>query len=208
MAASAVALDPVGIELIERTWASVAAPGSFFTGPERLAIARMARAARGHEVEARPMSVVVTDATRRIAAEAMSIRPEMIEVWSVGGLDRLAYVELVSVVARVVAIDAYLYGLGLPLVPLPEPLPGEPDPVIDESAVISTGWVPTVGPAKATASLSALPREAAMAEALSDALYLTYAGVADLKHDPQRPLTRPQMELVASRTSWLNECFY
>ena len=30
----------------------------------------------------------------------------------------------------------------------------------------------------------------------------------DLDGDPDRPLTRPQMELVAARTSWLNECFY
>jgi hypothetical protein len=205
---TAVAFDAAGRDVVERTWAAVAGPGSFFTGGERLVVAQTARAARSGLNHGRPMSAVMTDATRRVASEAMSIRPEMIEVWSAGGLDRLAYVELVSVVARVVAIDAYLAALGQPPRPLPVARPGEPDPFVDATAEISTGWVPTVGPAQATASLSALPREAAGAEAVSDALYLSYAGVADLRHDPLRPISRPQMELVASRVSWLNECFY
>jgi len=206
--AAAVASDAAGRDVAERTWAAVAGAGSFFTGGERVVVAETARAARRGQSSARPMSAVLTDATRRVASEAMSIRPEMIEVWSAGGLDRLAYVELVSVVARVVAIDSYLAALGQPPGPLPAARPGEPDPFVDATAEISTGWVPTVGPAQATASLSALPREAAGAEAVSDALYLSYAGVVDLRHDPKRPISRPQMELVASRVSWLNECFY
>jgi hypothetical protein len=205
---SAVAVDAVGTDLIERTWDALAGPGSFFTGAERLAIARSARAARGEGGTGAPTSAPVSDATVRIAAEAWTIRPHMIAEWAAAGLDVLAYVEVVSVVARVVALDTYVTALGLPLVPLPAPRPGDPEPLVDVAAVVSTGWVPTVGPAKATASLSALPREAAGAEAVTDALYLSYAGVADLRHDPRRPISRPQMELVASRTSWLNECFY
>lgn len=205
---TAVAINAAGSEVVERTWAALAGPGSFFTGRERLVIAATARAARDRRPSTLPMTAVMTDATRRVASEAMSIRPEMIEVWSAGGLDRLAYVELVSVVSRVVAIDSYLAALGLPQKLLPPARPGEPDPFVNAKAEISTGWVPTVGPAQATASLSALPREAAGAEAVSDALYLSYAGVADLRHDPKRPISRPQMELVASRVSWLNECFY
>ncbi len=54
----------------------------------------------------------------------------------------------------------------------------------------------------------ALPREAAAVRALHAGLYLDYDEVLDLKRDPGRTLTRPQMELVAARTSWLNECFY
>lgn len=207
-AVSGMVVDAAGTDLIARTWDSLAGPGSFFTGAERLAIAQNARAARGLGDTGTPMSAPASDATRRIAAEAWTIRPHMIEDWAAAGLDVLAYVEVVSIVARVVALDTYVTALGLPLVPLPAPRPGDPEPLVDEAAVVSTGWVPTVGPAKATASLSALPREAAGAEAVTDVLYLSYAGVADLRHDPQRPISRPQMELVASRTSWLNECFY
>ena len=50
--------------------------------------------------------------------------------------------------------------------------------------------------------------EVAGVEQLHTALYLPYAEVGQLVDDAAKAISRPQMELVAARTSWLNECFY
>lgn len=205
---SAVALDADGIRLIERTWADLARPGSFFTGADRIAIAETARAARADRFARLGLSAAVTDATRRVAAEPSSIRPGMIGVWSGTGLDVLAYVELVSVVVRVVAIDSYLAALGLPVEPLPAPVDGPAAPGIADDAKRAAAWVPTVGSPGASNALSALPRDANGVGTVHSALYIGYAQVGELDRDPGREISRPQMELIASRTSWLNECFY
>ncbi len=206
--ASAVALDAAGVECVDRTMKAVVAPGSFFSAEDRVAMARTARVARGTDSSAPALSAARPDATRRVAADAASIRPEMIEVWEASGLERLAYVELVSVVARLVAIDSFVASLGLPLTPLPAPPTGEVVAAVDPRAELSNAWVPTVGRAGATTALSALPVELAGVEQLHTALYLPYAKVGELVEDPGKVISRPQMELVAARTSWLNECFY
>lgn len=66
------------------------------------------------------------------------------------------------------------------------------------------GWVPTVGAIGPPSALSAVPAEAAAQEALHGVLYLSYADMADQR--AERGLTRAQMELVAARVSWLNDC--
>ena len=55
-------------------------------------------------------------------------------------------------------------------------------------------------------SLSAVPAEMAALEALHGPAYLAYDEMQDPAHT--RGLTRAQMELVAARTSAINECFY
>jgi hypothetical protein len=194
--------------LVDRTLTAVVAPGSFFSGAERVAIAQTARDARVAGSSAPTLSAARTDATRRVAADASSIRPEMIDVWAAAGLERLAYVELVSVVVRLVAIDSYVAALGLPLTPLPTPPGSAAVAAIDPRAEMSGAWVPTVGRAGATTALSALPVEAAGVELLHGSLYLSYEQVGRLDEDPGKAISRPQMELIAARTSWLNECFY
>ena len=63
-----------------------------------------------------------------------------------------------------------------------------------------------VGGASITQALSLVPAENAELERLHGPLYLTF----DEMSDPaiHKGLSRPQMELVAARTSAHNECFY
>ena len=65
-----------------------------------------------------------------------------------------------------------------------------------------------MGIALAPTALSALPRENAAKAALGAAWYITDKVIHQYDVEPGRELTRPQMELVAARTSWLNECFF
>ncbi len=54
--------------------------------------------------------------------------------------------------------------------------------------------------------ISAVPAEAAAQETLHGALYLSYPDMADLH--AERGLTRAQMEFVAARVSYLNDCLF
>ena len=66
--------------------------------------------------------------------------------------------------------------------------------------------MPTVGVISPPTALQAVPTEAAVQEELHGALYLSYADMADLA--AVRGLSRAQMELVAARVSYLNDCFF
>jgi hypothetical protein len=63
-----------------------------------------------------------------------------------------------------------------------------------------------VGGSSIVQALSLVPAESAAQEDLHGALYLTYEAMAEPVH--RSGLNRVQMELVAARTSAVNECFY
>ncbi|MEM7272624.1 MAG: hypothetical protein AAF547_06040 [Actinomycetota bacterium] len=200
--------DPVADAAIRTALASLVSPGSFFTGAERAAIATHARLARGLATSAPELPPVVAEAAARVAADAISTRPSHIAAWEADGRDVVAYVELVAVTALICSIDSYRIGLGVPLDQLPDPVPGDPVPAVAEEARKTNAWVPTVGVALAPTAMSALPNETATKAAVSKEWYLTDQVVHQYAVEPGRELSRPQMELVAARTSWLNECFF
>ncbi|WP_419944537.1 hypothetical protein [Candidatus Poriferisodalis sp.] len=200
--------DPHAEEAIKAALAAVAGPGSFFTGTERLAMAARARVARGLADAETDLPPIVAATVDRVAVDAIATRPSHIEAWRDDGRDALAYVELVSVVSQICGIDSYRVGLGAGLDPLPAPVVGEPVPAAAEGAAKANAWVPTVGIALAPTALSALPRENATKAGLGAAWYITDKVIHQYDVEPGRELTRPQMELVAARTSWLNECFF
>ncbi len=69
-------------------------------------------------------------------------------------------------------------------------------------------WVPTVDldMPQVIRALSGVPEENAAMFLLSDAQYIPIEAMADVTADRNSP-TRMQVELVAARTSKLNECF-
>lgn len=188
-----------------REWERLARPGTWFDGSERIDLARAARAARGR---ARPAAGIPGPAEE--AAATISARPAGIRrVWVEDVADAIGYapyVEVVGVVSRLSAIDTFHVALGIPLEPLPVPSPGSPTRIEEPLARRSAAWVPMVGGASITQALSLVEPEAAAQEDLHGPLYLTYEEMAEL--DYVRGLSRVQMELVASRTSAVNECFY
>lgn len=200
--------DPAAEAVIAESLAHLASPGSFFTGAERVAIAQHARVARGLAASAPELPPIVAEAAARIAVEAITVRPPHIDAWVADGRDVVAYVELVAVVAKICSIDSYRNGLGTQLDALPAPVPGDAVPDVAENAQTMNAWVPTVGIALAPTSLSALPKEKASKAALGEVWYINDKQVHQYDVEPGRELTRAQMELVASRTSWLNECFF
>jgi len=199
---------PAVDDAIRSALAAIASPGSFFTGAERIAFAEHARAARGLGPARSNLAPIVADAVARVAADASATRLEHVQAWEQDGRDVLAYLELVSVVAQITGIDSYRFALGHELETLPTPVPGEPVPTIDPDAAKTNAWVPTVGVALAPTSLTALPNEKATKKALATAWYIPDDVVHKYGEEPGLELSRPQMELVAARTSYLNECFF
>lgn len=207
-AATLSAVDPAADDAIRAALQAVAEPGSFFTGAERVAIAATARRSRGLTASGPDLPPLLAEHATRVATDAISIRPSHLAAWEADGRAILAYVELVAVVALITSIDAYRVGLGTDLDALPAPASGRPEPVVAEAAATTNAWVPTVGVAVAPTALSALPDEKATKDRLGKAWYLTDQLIHSYDVEPGRELSRSQMELVAARTSWLNECFF
>lgn len=156
----------------------------------------------------RDLSPLVVDTVERIAVEAGAIRREWaLEV--IGALGEVAYAELAAVVAILVPIDRACRLLGRELEPLPSPLPGAPTGERAETTVDIGAYVPAAdgffGPNVAK-SLSVAPTANIMRLGVVRALY-SGDRFGELRWD-DGALNRPQVELIAARTSALNECFY
>ncbi len=193
--------------VIERDWARMARPGSFFTGTERVAIAREARRERaGDEARTGEVAAVAAEAARAVSTRAHQIRREWVDQLEDRGLDRCAYVEIIGVVSRLAAIDGFEFGVGRPLRRLPTAEPGEPTGVTDVAAASNGAWVPTVGAPSAPVALSAVPDDHAALHEIHGAFFITNEQIPEF--GLVKDLLRPQMEMVAARTSLLNECFY
>lgn len=188
--------------LFRREWERLARPGTWFTGRDRVAIAA---AARDAHAAAAPANHDLAEAAGIIATRPATIRRRWVAAVA-AEIGFAPYVELVGVVSRLSAIDTFHRAIGEPLEPLPEPEPGGPSRVEEHAARQGAAWVPMVGGASITQALSLVDGEAAAQEDMHGPLYLTYEEMAELDH--VRGLSRAQMELVAARTSAINECFY
>lgn len=200
---------PLGHDYIEglnAEWTALAGPGTWWTGAERVAIADHARAAREGTVAGD--STLTTAAIE--AATRLATQPHVDEQWVssvlAGGITPEAYVELLGIVGRLSAVDSLMFGIGAQPQPLPAPADGEPTRTLAEGAAMNGGLAPTVGPAGAPSALSAVPAELDTMFALHGVLYLSLDEMAE--PTIEKTLTRAQMELIAARTSLLNDCFY
>jgi hypothetical protein len=198
-------------EAFRKEWLFLAAPGTWWSGSERVAIAAEARRAMASERTAsRPTTILgehLTAVVGAVAADSPLITAEWVAGLEDEGVSLPAYVEIVGVVARLSAVDFFHIAMGLPLEPLPDPQPGEPsrDPAPSD-VTGGRSFVPMRRPPGVTHSTSLVPAETVAWLELSDALYMTLEEMEE--PDFQRAMHRTQMELVAARTSQVNECFY
>lgn len=203
---------PIRTDLAEsfrNVWQRLAAPGTWWTGAERVALADVARAA--YEGTSAAAASVLPEPAGAAAAllgkTPAAVTEEQIASWEAQGMDANHYVELIAVVAMVTAVDTFHRGMELDLEPLPSPQPGAPSRLLSQTPAIRTkAWVPMVGPPTIPTSLSAVPAELEALEALHGPMYLSYEEMGNPAI--QKGLSRAQMELVAGRTSAVNECFF
>ena len=194
-------------DAIDREWARLANPSSFFTGAQRVALAEEARRQRnGDPTPTGAVDGVAAEAARLIATRAKDARAEWVDGLEQRGLMRYAYVEVIGLVARLEAVDVFEFALGRPLRPLPKPVPGDPTGIVDPAASMQGAWVPTTDVPNAPVSLSAIPNESRALHDIHGSFFITNEQI--IQFDLVKDLIRPQMEIVAARASMLNECFY
>ncbi len=194
-------------DAIEREWSRLARPGTWFTGPQRLAIARQARAAVAEaQIETPQIAAAIITAARAIAATPSDIRSSDVQGLFQQGLTGVEYIEILGIVARLCAVDTFEFGMGTFPRALPLPIEGEPSRTVVAEAKLAGGWAPTVGAAFPTTALSAVPPENEGMEDIAAAFYISIEEMADL--EIVRGLQRDQMEVVAARTSLINDCFF
>ena len=145
-------------------WRTLARPGSWWTGAERVAIAaesrnattcRLCQARRqalspdtvtGEHDCGEGLPATAVDAAHRVVTDQARITGKYVERNVAAGLGKEAYVELVGVVVAVVSIDEFHRALGMELERLPTPEAGEISRY--RPAVLSEdmGFVPTIPP--------------------------------------------------------------
>lgn len=183
-------------------------------------------AVTGEHVGTAPsLTTAVLDAVHRITTDPARLTRAWVEGLIHEDFGYGHYVEMVSVIVTLISIDTVHRALGLPLEPLPEPRYGEVDRYWPPGAAIDVAWVPMIYPENLTEweadiyfgapqtghvirALSLVPDAVRWLERLSEAHYLSVPKVMDFTCCGRLTLSRPQIELVAARTSRLNDCFY
>jgi len=140
------------------------------------------------------------------------------------GLTPERYVELVAATVIMNAVDVFARAVGYASPALAKVTAGAPSKERPLSATVEGAWVPQipVGGDDWTAlyedrvsvpqigrALSLVPAEVNLLNLVLASHYMQLDKVTNTKHiEPGRAIDRLQMELVASRVSAVNECFY
>ena len=165
------------------------------------------------------------DAVHRVVTDPGRLSRHWADEVIAAGIRDAQLVELVSVVCTVMLIDGFARAIGADPSPLPAPIAGDPSRVrpseaVDEGYFVPTipyavGQLPELGLYEPNAfipnvgrGLSLVPDAVRSARDLMLAHYMKYEQVVTDWEPRDRPITRSQMELVASRTSAKNDCFY
>lgn len=206
--------------------AAIAAPGDWLTGEQRVDAWRHARAAATNDLDQRRKAAVSPFAVDGEHAGSDLLRAAAVEVvhrvasdpgrlthaWAAPLIETLGeetYTELVGIVAITSVIDRFADAIGEPRPELPAPETGSParfrpDDVGDVGAWVSQTTGATT--ANVSRTLSLVPQTNQPWRDLVTTHYSRGAEFMDAVW--QRPLSRPQVELVASRATTWNECFY
>lgn len=239
--ASAIPIRDDLVSAHQNAWRRLAQPGTWWTGAQRVAIAAETRQAvtcklcqqrqtavspnaisgTHDHLGALPESII--DVIHRVRTDASRLTESWYHQVIDVGLSDAEYVEIVGIVATVIAIDTFTHAMGLARHALPSPDGGAPTRYRPAGAKPGMAWVPTVAPEDVTEAdqtlyaelsgvhihraLSLVPAEVLGFFELDAAQYLPDAALRDFGRE-YRAITHAQIELLAARVSVLNACFY
>ena len=147
-----------------RAWASLARPGTWLTGAERVAVAAESRhapncshcremkaalspaAVQGTHDKATNLSDLYVEAIHRITYDPSRLTQRWFDDLIEAGLPETHYVEIVGVIGIVQSVDVFCRALDLPRPALPAPLDGTPSQVRPAGAKRHGHWVATIDP--------------------------------------------------------------
>ena len=213
----------------QQSWSLIGHPGDFLTAEERLEVVRVAREAitcetcLDRKAALSPNSIdaehqtyselhpQIVDMIHRIRVDPGRLTKSWFEQIS-QLIGQQKYVEIVSVVTTSVIIDTMHNALGLGVPRLPLPTAGNPRGQYNNAAIDAGAWLPILDAPKDMAD-TGLPQVPNIVRALGlvpssvDLFFGTFRPHYALK-DIHLSISQAQAELVASRVSAINECFY
>ena len=152
------------IDAIDRAWRHLSAPGTWWTGAQRVRMVAEARNVSqcrlcqlrkaaispytigGAHQSLGELPEVVIEIIHRVSTDAGRLTERWVQDCLKSGISDAEYVEIVGLVATITALDTFANVMGEPQRPLPEALQGEPTRRRPRGAKKSIAWIPTVAP--------------------------------------------------------------
>lgn len=165
----------------------------------------------------------LVEMAHRIRTDPQRLSKSWCERMQNAGVSEGEYVEAVGIITLTAGLDYFCRAIGIAPFALPAPAPGAPSGQPPAGLRAGIAWVSMLAPEHASGPESDLYGGLAMVPNIARALSQVpdhvrhlqretrthYVDLADLGNlEVGRDLDRAQMELVASRVSALNECFY
>ncbi|WP_133406768.1 alkylhydroperoxidase-related (seleno)protein [Parashewanella tropica] len=221
-------IDEAKLTMFNRIWNRLAQPGYWWNATEKHAIAKVIRKARPLPVYDRKrksvselaqtpttdvLSPLTIDTIERIVTESGQLNTE----WAMEVIENLGegvYAELIAITILLLPIDLFCRFLDVAPMPLPTPLEGEPTRQLPENLRDNGAWIRQTQEAiddqnlvNVSRAISILPIENGLRRDLVEAMYMEGHSFFD-KIWKNKALSRPQLEILATKTSMINECFY
>ncbi|RLV57707.1 hypothetical protein D5018_21115 [Parashewanella curva] len=223
-----VLIDEAKLTMFNRIWERIAQPGYWWDATEKNAIAQVIRAAKPRPVYDRKrksitellqapttgiLSPLTIDTIERIVTESGQLNTE----WAKEVIEHLgegAYAELIGITILLLPVDLFCRFLGVVPMPLPTPIVGEPTRQYPENLRDNGAWIRQTQEAiddpnlvNVSRAISILPIENGLRRDLVETMYMEGHSFFD-KIWKNKALSRPQLEILATKTSMINQCFY
>jgi post-segregation antitoxin (ccd killing protein) len=172
------------------------------------------------------LSPPLVEAARRIAVDASRLTEQAVQAFFDEGVHPGEYSETIAVVASITALDTFHRGMGYPPVELLDPDTAPPQRVEPTGSVWDRAvcWLPSVPPEAATGELAAwysrghdignlfrtityAPNDAITFFGIQGPMYAEGDDLFDFANSPLA-LHKTQVEVIATRVSSFNDCFY
>ncbi len=176
-----------------------------------------------HDSNSSGLSDLIVDTVHRIVSDPGRLTRTWFDQVINSGLSEEQYVEILSTASAMIGIDDFCLGLGIDEHPLPEATAGEPSKYRPSTAVSGDAWVSTIPNGKNSGkeadlwsgravnvkrAMSLVPDEVRTLSDLMNAHFMPSEDMLNFIGSPRGTLSRQQMEVMATRASALNGCFY
>ena len=239
--AAMLPIRPDLLRALETAWLTLATPGTWWSGGERIAIAAEARhaeacglcrqrkdalspySAQGSHDSLDELPSEAVEVIHRLTTDAGRITERWVRQLADSRLGEERYVEIISIVAIITALDTFDRALGRSRRPLPAPVAGQPSRQRPAGAKRGLAWVSTLAPEDVGPNdpnpfpvhgdknihlaVSLVPQEVFNFFDLDVELYLKDHEIRDFSRE-YRAISHRQIELIAARVSAVNRCFY